>query len=179
MRLWQDCLLSDSLRAKASDQVANLIACLGEGRSGIDDIIRPPPLFSIGGLQMDNLAEFRRGHARPRQHALALFPGRSADDDDSGKLALSPPLEQQRNVQHDEGARPIPAQEARPHRMHGGMNDPFQRFQLLRMAEHRGAQLGPVDALQPGGAGKARLDRGDDAAGGAPPMTAAFLTFCA
>src|SRR3546814_2675089 len=60
-------LLSACLRTKASDQAADLEAGLREGRPRVDDIIRPPPLFGIGRLQMDNPAEFRSGHAGPGQ----------------------------------------------------------------------------------------------------------------
>src|SRR3546814_15032954 len=80
-------ILSACLRTKASDQAADLEAGLREGRPRVDDIIRPPPLFGIGRLQMDNPAEFRSGHAGPGQDSLALLPGRGRDDDDARQLA--------------------------------------------------------------------------------------------
>ena len=57
------------------DQLLDRFLGREKGRSGIDQVIRPRPLFRVGNLEREDVRELVRGHARPREHArtLALY----------------------------------------------------------------------------------------------------------
>ena len=56
-------------------------------------------LVGVGHLAGEDRVEFGGGHARPRQHPLALDFGRGGDDDDRVERALAAGLEQQGDVE--------------------------------------------------------------------------------
>jgi len=80
-----------------------------ETLTGGNDVIGPSLLFQRRHLPLQNSAQPRFIHVRALQHPLTLEESWSGNDQHSVTLHVSPRLEEQRHVKHDDsspGQRP-------------------------------------------------------------------------
>src|SRR5690606_22338344 len=115
-------------------------------------------------LKRADCLELCLAHTGSAQDAATLNPERRRDHGDRPDAAKTAFFEEQGNVENDNVARAVTREKALLRARDRWMNDRLKRGEFVAVSQYARAELLPIDALCPGGAGKARLDRANERA---------------
>lgn len=143
------------------DEMTDFSARFAQALPRVDHEIGAAALFAVAHLGGEDRSELFGAHARPRQHAAALYVRGRGHHNGRVDMRVATAFEKKRNIERDDRRAVLPrlGQEGLLRLPHQGMHDVFEAAAGFGVAEHGRTEFRSIDAVWAGRTRERRFDR--------------------